>query len=153
MERADDTFFTQSMRGYRLTIFTQLRQVIEAMHQPEQMFQWLGSVIVQSFEMSIVQFWTCGKVWSGQPSAHLRAMAYRDPSQPVQLIGEKVALTIEDMVRGQRNSFTQPVERLFPHYLASLLKRYGLHYCTCCLANRNVRFPPGQQALGYQSTV
>lgn len=152
MAKADDTFFPQNMRGYRLAIFTQLRQVIEAMHQPEQLFQWLGTVISQSFDVSIVQFWTCGKVQSGQPSAHLRAMAYQDPSQPVNLIGEKVALTVEDIARGQRNSFIQPVERLFPHYLASLLKRYGLNYCTCCLADRNVRFPPGQQAFPYEST-
>lgn len=153
MAKSYDTFFPQNMRGYRLTIFTQLRQVIEAMHQPEQMFQWLGSVIVQSFEVSIVQFWTCGRGWSGHPSARLWAMAYRDPSQPVQLIGEKVALTVEDIVRGQANSFTQPVERLFPHYLASLLKRYGLNYCTCCLANKDVRFPPGRQAFPGESSL
>ena len=153
MAKPDDTFFPQNMRGYRLTIFTQLRQVIDAMHQPEQMFQWLASVIVQSFDVSIVQFWTCRTVWSMQPSAQLRAMAYRDPSQPVTLISEKVALTVEEISRGPRDSFIQPVERLFPHYLASLLKRYGLNYCTCCQANRNVRFPPGQQASPRESTL
>jgi hypothetical protein len=153
MAKSDDTFFPQNMRGYRLTIFSQLRQVIEAMHQPEQMFQWLGSVIAQSFEVSIVQFWTCEKVWSGQPSAQLRAMAYRDPSQPVHMIGEKVAVTVEEISKRSRNSFTQPVERLFPHYLASLLKRYGLNYCTCCLANRNVRFPPGHRTLPHEKAL
>jgi hypothetical protein len=151
MDRADDTFFTQSMRGYRLAIFTQLRQVIESMHQPEQVFQWLGSVIVQSFDVSIVQFWTARKVWSGYPSAQLRAMTAHDPSQPAYLIGEKVAVTVEEIARRQPDSFSQPVERLFPQYLASLLKRYGLNYCTCCLANRNVRFPPGQQTLPHAS--
>jgi hypothetical protein len=45
------------------------------------------------------------------------------------------------------------VERLFPHYLASLLKRYGLNYCTCCLANRSVRFPPGRQAFPGESSL
>src|SRR6185312_2268759 len=134
-------------------IFTQLRQVIEAMHQPEQMFQWLGSVIAQSFDVSIVQFWTCEKAWSNQPSAQLRAMASRDPSQPAYLIGEKVAVTVEEISKRSRNSFTQPVERLFPQYLASLLKRYGLNYCTCCLANRNVRFPPGQQAFPQENAL
>jgi hypothetical protein len=150
--RADDTLFPQSIRGYRLTIFTQLRQVIETMHQPEQMFQWLGSVITQSFDVSIVQFWTCESNWSTQPSARLRAMAYQDPSQPVQLIGEKVALIVEHICRGQHISFFQPVEQMFPHYLASLLKRYGLSYGAYCLADKNVRFPPAGYALSQEST-
>lgn len=152
MARADDTFYPQNVRGYRLTIFTQLRQVIEAMHQPEQMFQWLASVITQSFDVSIVQFWTCESNWSTQPSARLRAMAYQDPSQPVHLIGEKVALTIEHISRGQHISFSQPVEQMFPHYLASLLKRYGLNYGAWCLADRNARFPPGEYALSQERT-
>ncbi len=45
MERADDTFSSQRTRGYRLTIFKQLQQAVEAMHRPEEMFQWLASVM------------------------------------------------------------------------------------------------------------
>src|SRR5258708_13242285 len=93
--RADDPLFSQNIRGYRLTIFTQLRQVIETMHQPEQMFQWLGSVITQSFDVSIVQFWTCESNWSSQPSFRLPPMAYQDPSQPVHLITEQSSFTLE----------------------------------------------------------
>lgn len=151
--RADNTLFPQNIRGYRLTIFTHLRQVIETMHQPEQMFQWLGSVITQSFDVSIVQFWTCESNWSTQPSARLRAMAYQDPSQPVHLIGEKVALTIEHICRGQYISFFQPVEQMFPHYLASLLKRYGLSYGAYCLADKNVRFPQAEYVLSQERAL
>lgn len=132
MARADDTFSPQNMRGYRLTILTQLRQVIENTHSTEQMFQWLSSVVTQSFDVSIAQFWTCENAWPGSPSAQLRAMAYRDPSQPVHLIGEKVAPAVEQIARGAHTPFVQPVEQVFPSYLASLLKRYGLPFCACC---------------------
>ncbi len=145
MARADDTFFPQNIRAYRLSILAQLRQVIENMHSPEQMFQWLGSVVTQSFDVSIAQFWTCENTRSAQSSTQLRAMAYRDPSQPVHMISEKVASTVEQIARGARNPFAQPVEQVFPQYLASLLKRYGLHFCVCCFNGRNVRMLPGQQ--------
>ncbi|HLH64013.1 MAG TPA: hypothetical protein VKV20_20240 [Ktedonobacteraceae bacterium] len=145
MARADETFFPQNIRGYRLTILTQLRQVIENMHAPEQMFQWLGSVVTQSFDVSIAQFWTCENPRFARSPAQLRAMAYRDPSQPVHIIGEKVAPTVEQMARGADASFAQPVEQVFPQYLASLLKRYGLHFCVCCFSSRNMDTRPGQQ--------
>src|SRR5579859_7800351 len=71
----DDITTPQNMRGYRLAVFTQLRQAIEAIHSPEEMFRWLSSMIMQSFDVPIVQIWTCENGWTGQPSARLRAMA------------------------------------------------------------------------------
>src|SRR5438270_4993680 len=125
MERSDDTYSLQNMRGYRLTIYAQLRHAIEAMQRPEEVFQWLASVIMQSFDVSIVQFWTCESGWPSQPSAQLRAMACQDPSQPAYLVGDKVAMTVEQIARGQRILPPQPLEHVFPHFLASLLKRYS----------------------------
>lgn len=135
----DDTF---SLRGYRLTVFTQLRQAIEAMHHPEEMFQWLSYMIMQRFDVPIVQLWTCENGWSDQPSAVLWAMASQNPSQPLQVLSEKAAATVERISKGQRSSSPLPVERVFPAYLASLLKRYGLGFCVYCLNNKNVDFAP-----------
>src|SRR6266446_356787 len=152
MERADDTFSPQSTRGYRLTIFTQLRQAIEAMHRPEEMFQWLSSVIMQRFDVSIVQFWTCESSGSGQHSVQLRTMTCQDSSRPAYLVSEKMAMTVEHISKGQPISPPQPVEQMFPHYLASLLKRYGLSYCAYCVINRNVYLAPGGYALSHERT-
>lgn len=152
MERADDAFSPQSTRRYRLTIFTQLRQAIEAMRRPEEMFQWLASVIMQLFDVSIVQFWTCESGWPDQPSAQLRAMACQDPSQPAFAVSEKVVMTVEQISREPRISPPQPVEQVFPNYLASLLKRYGLSYCAYCSIDRNVRFTPVEYALSHERT-
>lgn len=138
----DDTFSPQNMRGYRLTVFTQLRQVIESMHHPAEVFQWLSSMIMQRFDVPIVQLWTCENGWTDQPSAQLWAMASQNPSQPLQALSEKTAATVERISKGQRISAPLPVERVFPAYLASLLKRYGLGYCVYCLNNKNVDFAP-----------
>src|SRR5256714_1938396 len=150
MERADDTFSSQRTRGYRLTIFKQLQQAVAAMHRPEEMFQWLASVMAQRFEVPILQLWTCESGLPGQPSAQLRAMACQDFSQPAYVVSEKVAMTVERISKGQRILPPQPIEQLFPHYLASLLKRYGLSYCTCCLIDRNGRFAPIDYALSHE---
>jgi hypothetical protein len=150
MERADDTFSLQRTRGYRLTIFKQLQQAVEAMHRPEEMFQWLTSVIVQRFDVPILQLWTCESSWTDRPSAQLRAMACQDSSPPAYVVSEKVAMTVERISREQRMLPPQPIEHLFPNYLASLLKRYGLSYCSFCLIDRNVRFAPVDYALSHE---
>src|SRR5215472_11531418 len=125
MERADDTFYSQSMRGNRLTIFTQLRQAIAGMHYHEEMFQWLASVITQRFDVPVVQLWTYENDRWGQPFAQLLAVAYQAPFQPLYVVSEKAATIVERISSGQRISSSQPVEQMFPQYLALLLKRYG----------------------------
>jgi hypothetical protein len=136
------TFSPQNMRGYRLAVFTQLRQAIEAMHDPEEMFQWLSSMVMQRFDVPIVQLWTCENGLTDQPSAQLWAMASQNPSHPLQVLSEKAADTVERIAKGQRSSSPLPVERLFPAYLASLLRRYGLGMALYCLTSKNVGFAP-----------
>lgn len=137
MDRADNFFAPQSTRGYRLTIFTQLKQAIETMHEPEELYQWLASVIMQRFDVSIVQLWSIENRMPGQSSTQLLAMASQNPSQPLHVINEKVAITVGQVSGGQRVSYPQPVELVFPGYVASLLKRYGLGYCAWCVIDRN----------------
>ena len=152
MERADDTFYSQSMRGNRLTIVTQLRQAIEAMHYSEEMFQWLASVIVQRFDVPIVQLWTWENDWQGQPFSQLLAMAYQNGFQKLYVLSEKAATIVEQISSGQRIPSSQQVEQMFPQYLALLLKRYGIGYCSYCLIDSNVRFAQVEQALSYKRT-
>ncbi len=138
----DDITTPQHMRGYRLAVFTQLRQAIESMHNPEEMFRWLSSMIMQRFDVPIVQLWTCENGWTDQPSARLRAMASQNPSQPLQVLSEKAAEAVERISKGQRITSPVPVERIFPAYLASLLKRYGLGICLYCVNSKNVDLAP-----------
>jgi hypothetical protein len=152
MDRADNYFAPQSTRGFRLTIFTQLKQAIETMHQPEELFQWLASVIMQRFDVSIVQLWSFENRLPVQPSTQLLAMASQYPVQPLHVINEKVAITVGQISGGQRISYSQPVEQMFPSYVASLLKRYGLGYCAYCVIDRNAPSLTSGNAYSQQST-
>ena len=151
MDRADNFFAPQSTRGFRLTIFTQLKQAIETMHQPEELFEWLASVIIQRFDVSIVQLWSFENRLPGQSSTQLLAIASQNPAQPLHVINEKVAITVGQISGGQRISNLQPVEQVFPNYVASLLKRFGLGYCAYCVIDRNAPSIPGGNAYLQQS--
>src|SRR5207249_1195326 len=95
----------ESTRGYQLTIVTQLLQAIATMQHPDEMLRWLASVIVQRFDVAILQFWTCESRRPDYPSAQLRAIAHQDPSLPAQVVvNEKVAMTVEHVARGQHLS-------------------------------------------------
>ena len=151
MDRADNFFASQNTRGYRLTIFTQLKQAIETMHQPEELFQWLASVIMQRFDVSIVQLWSFENRLPDQSSTQLLAMASQNPAQPLHVINEKVAITVGQISGGQGISYPQPVEQVFPSYVASLLKRYGLSYCAYCVIDRNAHSLPNGNVYSQQS--
>jgi hypothetical protein len=135
---ADNLYAPQNTRGYRLTIFTQLKQAIETMQRPDELFQWLASVIIQRFNVSVVQLWSFENPIPGYPpSTQLLSMASQNPSQPLHTINEKVALTVGQISITQRVSYPQLVEQLFPGYVASLLKRYSLGYCAYCVIDRH----------------
>ncbi len=151
MDRAGNFFAPQNTRRYRLTIFTQLKQAIETMHQPEELFQWLATVIIQRFDVSIVQLWSFENRLPGQSSTQLLAMASQNPAQPLHVINEKVAITVGQISGGQHISYPQPVELLFSSYVASLLKRYGLSYCAYCVVDRNVHILPNGKAYAQQA--
>jgi hypothetical protein len=137
MDRADNYFAPQSSRGYRLTIFTQLKQAIETMQEPEELFQWLATVIMQRFDVPVVQLWLFENRLPGQSSTQLLATASQNPAQPLHVINEKVAITVGQLSGRQYISYPQPVELMFPSYVGSLLKRYSLSYCAYCVIDRN----------------
>lgn len=137
MERAENTFSLQNTKGYRLTIFSQLKQAIEAMHQPEELFQWLASIIVQRFDVSMVQLWSNENGHPGLTPAQLLATDSQNAVPPLHTINDKVAATVQQISIGQHISFPQPVERIFVPYVASLLRRYGLGYCAYRVIDRN----------------
>ncbi len=154
MERADNLNAPQSTRGYRLTIFTQLKQAIEAMHQPDELFQWLATVIIQRFDVSIAQLWSFENRMPGfPPSTQLLSMASQNPSQPLNTISEKIAILVGQISIAQRVSYPQPVEQLFPGYVATLLKRYGLNFCAYCVVDRNRSSNPNVNLYQQQSTL
>lgn len=154
MDRGDNFFAPpQSTRGYRLTIFTQLKQAIDTMHEPEELFQWLASVFTQRFDVSIVQLWAFENRVPGQTSTQLLATASQNPALPLHVINEKVAITIGQISGVQHVSYPQPVELVFQSYVGSLLKRYGLNYCAYCVVDRSMLSHSNANAYTQQSNL
>ncbi len=154
MDRGDNFYTPQNTRGYRLTIFTQLKQAIETMQQPDELFRWLTSVIIQRFNIPIVQLWSFENRMPGYPpSTQLLSMASQNPSQFLQAINEKLALTVGQISIAQRVAYPQPVEQLFPSYVASLLKRYSLVYCAYCVVDRTRTSNPNINLYQQQSSM
>jgi len=146
-------FLLESTGRDQLTIATQLMQAIDTIHRPDEMFRWLASIIVERFDVPLVQFWTCESKGTGQSSAQLQAIAYQDASLPAQLVAnEKVATTVERISRGQRVSPPLGVEQVFSPFQASLLKRYGFSYCAYFSVDRNVRLASTEYALAQERT-
>src|SRR6266566_2171987 len=115
MERADDTFSSQRTRGYRLTIFKQLQQAVEAMHRPEEMFQWLASVMAQRFDVPIFQLWTRESAWPGQPSAQKVDLArHSRVSKAERLVHRSVAPSQRPAIE------TSPQDDAWPRPLAAI---------------------------------
>jgi hypothetical protein len=85
-----------------------------------------------------------------QSAAQLLAMASQNPAQPLHVINEKVAIAVEHLSKGQHVSYPQPVEQLFPLYVASLLKRYSLNFCAYCVIDRNQQATPPGYALSHE---
>src|SRR5215467_7168808 len=149
MDVADNFYARQNTRGYRLTIFTQLKQAIETMQQPDELFEWLSSVISQRFDVAVVQLWSYeNRVQGFPPSTQLLSMSSQNPSEPLHTINEKVAITVGQISIAEHVSYPQAVEQLFPGYVASLLKRYGLSYCAYCVNDRTR--PPNPNVNLYQ---
>jgi hypothetical protein len=142
-----NTFTSQNLRGSRLNILAHLRQAIEVMQQPEEVFHWLSTTIMQRFDVPVVQLWTCENGGADQPTAQLWAMASQNPSQPLYALSEKFVPAIERISHEQRPSTILLVEQAFPPYLASLLKRYGLRCCAFCLTGGHGRSAQAKYTL------
>ena len=80
-------------------------------------------------------------------------MASQTSSHPLQVLSEKAADTVERIAKGQRSSSPLPVERLFPAYLASLLRRYGLGMALYSLTSKNVGFAPEVYVPSFEGTA
>lgn len=152
MERSDDAFSAQSMRGYRLTILSQLSQAAGTLHHPGEMFQWMASATTQRLRIPVFQLWTCMHGRPSQQSAQLWAMACDNSYELPVTVRKQIAITVENISREQSSSSCQSVEQIFPQYLASLLKRHGFHYCAYCLVNRYVCLPTTAYALSLDHT-
>jgi hypothetical protein len=121
----------------------QLIRAITTMRHVDELFQWLAYTIVHRFDVQFTQFWANQANRTDQFAVQLRAMVSQDPSVQQQIaVNDQVASIARRIIKEQFTYHPQPVENIFSHYQAILLKRYGLYYCTNCFISSSGFLPP-----------
>ncbi len=132
-------------------MLAQLFKVAPTMQQIDELFQWLAVTSVQRFNVQLMQFWT--SQLDAAMTLQLRTLASQDAALPAQItVNNDVALVAQRMAGERRIYNPQLVENLFSTYRATLMKRYGLNYCTGSSINAHVQISlPGHTHAGITS--
>jgi predicted negative regulator of RcsB-dependent stress response len=101
------------------------------MTHANELLQWLVNTMASQSGIRMAQLWKY-QVQSGQQSMpELQALASTGVSAPMSILASSpVAALVKLMTGPQKQIASQPVQDLFPDYLAILLRRRGLTYCT-----------------------
>ena len=131
MHGSGDDFSSVDAGRQQKSLLAQLLRAALAMDQIDQLLRWLADNIVQRFNIQLIQFWASHMDATGLMALQLRTQARLDSTLPEQIVvNNDLALIAQRMTGGQRIYAAQPVEILFSQYRATLLRRYGLNYCT-----------------------
>jgi hypothetical protein len=137
--------------GRQLVIVGQLFRAAVYMRHIDEMFEWLARVIVQGFDVQVVQFWAMEGNRTGKVSVELRTLAGQEVSLPQHIFtNNQVAATAAQILTGKRSYLLQMISNIFSAYQASLLSRYGLNYCSCIFLTSDRLLPPAHTAASTQ---
>lgn len=135
--------------GQQLTMAAQLLKIIVTMNHMDQLFQWISAMVARHLQTQVTEIWSVQQSrMTGQFAIQLRALACLDASLPQHIVTNNyVAAAVDNFFRGQRSYPLEQVSNVFPAYQTSLLKRYGLHYCSSHLIESNVLLPPASDRM------
>ena len=149
MYEMPDPPLSTELQQRQLAIMSQLLKAIATMQHFDELLRWLAYMIVQRLDIQVAQLWTNQGEHPARPMMQLRALISQDASLPEQIvINDQVGAMVQRWVHERINYQPQPVENVFPHYQALLLRRYGLAYVTSCFNNSNL-LPPQSIASPY----
>jgi hypothetical protein len=135
-------------------VLTQLSRATMTMQHIDEVFLWLVHTIVNRFGVSVAQVWAMQSTITGQRSPQLRSVMCQDASLPQNIVvNTQIAALAGRMLNEQHTIQLRSVEAYFSQYLALLLRRYGVHYCTGCFVHTNMLLPPPRQDLSAQKTA
>jgi hypothetical protein len=150
---ADDQFSATNMSRQQMALTAQLFQAVSSMHHIDELFQWLAHALIRHFNIQLLQFWTNHISSTGQLAAQLRTIARQDASLPDQIAVNEQMQRIAQQLISERMAYNlQPVETIFSHYQAILLKRHGLSYWCACFTSGNVHLPPRADILSQRES-
>lgn len=151
-EASDNRSTMDHVSRQPMIIVGQLFKIITAMHDVDELFQWITSMIVQRLNAPIVHLWAKQAGDPNQFPIELHALVRQDKSVPRQVTVNEQVASVAQLMAGNRVDYTpaRQVEGAFSRYQASLLKRYGLHYFAACFASSETLTPPQNYALPYE---
>src|SRR5579875_178320 len=124
-------FSQRDVGGQQLTIMSELFKAVGAMQHIDELLQWLASRIVQHFGIQATEIWSMQGTSMGHFSMQLRTLVRQDATLPEHIVANQHAAGLAGLLAQQRAGFhLQSAATVFPSYQASLLRRYGLNYCS-----------------------
>ena len=149
----DDQMAAVNMGRQQMALTAQLFQAVSSMHHIDELFQWLAHALVRRFNIQLLQFWTNHISSTGQLTAQLKTIARQDASLPDQIAVNEQMQRIAQQFLSERIAYDlQPVESIFSHYQAILLKRHGLSYWCACFTSGNALLPPRADILSQRES-
>jgi hypothetical protein len=148
MGTTGDDFSQVSAHRRQIALMAQLGKIAASIRTIDDLFSWLASTMIERFDVQIIQFWVHQAYRTGQVSTELRTMARQDLTLPQQIVTNTYVAEVAGHLINSRNSLMlQKMESLFHQHQATLLGRYGLHYCCGYLLSRNALLVPANDEL------
>jgi hypothetical protein len=120
-------------------IVLQLRLAMQSMHQLDELFAWLASMLVYRCGVPLAQFWTAPGQEIDSDATRLLATAALDPSVPERVMAnEEVKQLVERCFAEQPAPLFFPLEEAFSSYQVTRLHRYGFRYGGCAFLESTV---------------
>ena len=103
---------------------------LSVMTHTSELLEWIANTITSQFGIQVAQLWKYQLQSDQQGKPELLAQAATNVSAPPNLLtSSPIVALVESMIGPQNQTALQPVQDLFPNYLAILLRRRGLIYC------------------------
>jgi hypothetical protein len=103
--------------GQQLVIIGQLYRAAVNMRHIDEMFEWLARVIVQGFDVQVVQFWAWQCNRTGKISIELRTVVCQEVSLPQHIVTNyQVEATAAQILTGRQSYLLQMISNIFTAY-------------------------------------
>jgi tetratricopeptide (TPR) repeat protein len=115
---------------------------IATMTHVDELLQWLVDTITSQPGIRVAQLWKYLPQSTQQSKPELQALALTGISAPTSVLASSPVAALVKLMAGPQNQIaSQPVQNLFPDYLAILLRRRGVTYCAGYCARKDLDLP------------
>ncbi len=140
----DNSSPQQSRDNQHFVALANLMQVAPTMHHIDDLWLWLTQAMTSRFDIQVAQIWA---TQLGQPIPELRSMACQDTAFPQNIvINTHIATVAQRLLSERHTSPPQVVDKIFPQYLAILLKRHKLNYSANYFLSSDLLHPPANSS-------